>query len=97
MGRKKKCRNLENIQPVLKRALDEYLPNVMTDEEEMYKIKSIIQNDLQEVDRIIFLAYVELRSFTELSKVLGISRSSCFWTIKRIREEIIKRYKERKF
>ena len=94
---KKKCRNLENIQPVLKRSLEEYLPNVMTDEEEMFKLKSIIQNDLQEVDKIIFLAYVELRSFTELSKVLGISRSSCFWTIKRIREEILTRYKERKF
>ena len=88
MGRKKKCRNLENIQPVLKRALDEYLPNVMTDEEDLYKLKSIIQNDLQEVDRIIFLAYVELRSFTELSKVLNVSRSTCYWIVKRIREEI---------
>lgn len=94
MGRKKKCRNLENIQPVLKRALEEYRPDILEDSEDLYKLKSIIQNDLQEVDKIIFLAYVELRSFTELSKVLGISRSSCFWTIKRIREEIIKRYKE---
>ena len=84
---KKKCRNLKNIQPVLKRSLEEYLPNVMTDEEDLYKLKTIV-NSLPEVDRIIFLAYVELRSFTELSKVLGISRSSCFWTIKRIREEI---------
>ena len=87
MGRKKKCRNLENIQPVLKRALDEYLPNVMTDEEEMYRIKQVVDN-LQEVDRIIFLLYTELRSFTALSAILGISRSSCFWTVKRIREEI---------
>ena len=94
---KKRCRNLENIQPVLKRALEEYKPSIFRDSEEMFKLKSIIQNDLQEVDKIIFLAYVELRSFTELSKVLGISRSSCFWTIKRIREEIVKRYKERKF
>ena len=91
---KKKCRNLENIQPVLKRALDEYLPNVMTDEEDLYKLKTIV-NNLPEVDRIIFLAYVELRSFTELGKVLGISRSSCFWTIKRIREEIIRKYRRR--
>ena len=93
----KKVRNLEGIRTILKKSQEEYLPNVMTDEEDLYKLKSIIQNDLQEVDKIIFLAYVELRSFTELSKVLGISRSSCFWTIKRIREEIVKRYKERKF
>ena len=94
MGRQKKCRNLENIQPVLKRSLEEYLPDVMTDEEEMYKLKSIIQNDLQEVEKIIFLAYVELRSFTELSKILGVSRSTCYWIIKSIREKIIKQYKK---
>ena len=84
---KKKCRNLENIQPVLKRSLEEYLPNVMTDEEEIYQIKQVVDN-LQEVDRIIFLLYTELHSFTALSTILGISRSSCYWTVKRIREEI---------
>ena len=91
---KKKCRNLENIQPVLKRALEEYLPNVMTDEEEMYKLKSIIQNDLQEVEKIIFLAYVELRSFTELSKILNVSRSTCFWMIRNIRSKILEQYRK---
>ena len=84
---KKKCRNLENIQPVLKRALEEYKPNLLEDEEEIYRIKQAVDN-LQEVDRIIFLLYTELRSFTALSAILGISRSSCFWTVKRIREEI---------
>ena len=84
---KKKCRNLENIQPVLKRALDEYKPNILEDDEEMYRIKQVVDN-LQEVDRIIFLLYTELHSFTALSAILGISRSSCFWTVKRIREEI---------
>ena len=87
MGRKKKCRNLENIQPVLKRALEEYKPNILEDDEEIYQIKQAVDN-LQEVDRIIFLLYTELRSFTALSAILGISRSSCFWTVKRIREEI---------
>ena len=87
MGRQKKCRNLENIQPVLKRALEEYEPDIMEDDEEMYQIKQVVDN-LQESDRIIFLLYTELRSFTALSTILGISRSSCFWTIKRIREEI---------
>ena len=84
---KKKCRNLENIQPVLKRALKEYEPNILEDDEEMYRIKQVVDN-LQEVDRIIFLLYTELHSFTALSAILGISRSSCFWTVKRIREEI---------
>ena len=96
MGRQKKCRNLENIQPVLKRSLEEYLPNVMTDEEEMYKLKTIVSN-LPEVEKVIFLAYTELRSFTELSKVLGVSRSTCFWLIKSIREKNVSQYKERTF
>ena len=87
MGRKKKCRNLENIQPVLKKALDEYKPNLLEDDERIYQIKQVVDN-LQEVDRIIFLLYTELRSFTALSTILGISRSSCFWAVKRIREEI---------
>lgn len=90
---KKKCRNLENIQPVLKRALEEYEPDIMEDDERIFQIKQVVDN-LQESDRIIFLLYTELRSFTELSKVLGISRSSCFWTIKRIREEILARYRK---
>ena len=84
---KKKCRNLENIQPVLKRALKEYEPNILEDDERIYQIKQVVDN-LQEVDRIIFLLYTELHSFTALSAILGISRSSCFWTVKRIREEI---------
>ena len=88
----KKVRNLEGIRTILKKSQEEYLPNILEDSEEIFRLKTIV-NNLPEVDRIIFLAYVELRSFTELSKVLGISRSSCFWTIKRIREEIIKRYK----
>ena len=93
---KKKCRNLENIQPVLKRALKEYEPNILEDSEEMYSLKTII-NNLPEVEKVIFLAYTELRSFTELSKILNVSRSTCFWLVKGIREKIIKQYKERKF
>ena len=95
MGRKK-CRNLENIQPVLKRALEEYKPNLLEDDERIYSLKSIIQ-DLPEVEKVIFLAYTELRSFTELSKILNVSRSTCFWLVKGIREKIVKQYKERKF
>ena len=91
---KKKCRNLENIQPVLKRALKEYEPNILEDDEEMYRIKQVVDN-LQEVDRIIFLLYTELHSFTALSAILGISRSSCFWTVKRIREEIKEKLQRR--
>ena len=93
MGRKKKCRNLENIQPVLKRALDEYLPDIMSDEEDLFKLKTIISN-LPEVEKVIFLAYTELRSFTELSKILNVSRSTCFWMVRNIRAKILEQYRK---
>ena len=93
MGRKKKCRNLEGIKLTLKGALEEYKPDILEDSEDLYKLKTIV-NNLPEVDRIIFLAYVELRSFTELSRVLNVSRSTCYWVVKRIREEILARYRK---
>ena len=90
---KKKCRNLENIQPVLKRALKEYEPNILEDSEEMYSLKTIV-NNLPEVEKVIFLAYTELRSFTELSKILNVSRSTCFWMIRNIRAKILEQYRK---
>ena len=93
MGRKKKCRNLENIQPVLKRALEEYLPDIMSDDEDLFKLKTIISN-LPEVEKVIFLAYTELRSFTELSKILNVSRSTCFWMVRNIRAKILEQYRK---
>ena len=93
MGRKKKCRNLENIQPVLKRALEEYRPDIMSDDEDLFKLKTIISN-LPEVEKVIFLAYTELRSFTELSKILNVSRSTCFWMVRNIRAKILEQYRK---
>ena len=89
----KKVRNLEGIRTILKKSQEEYLPNVMTDEEEMYKLKTIV-NNLPEVEKVIFLAYTELRSFTELSKILNVSRSTCFWMIRNIRSKILEQYRK---
>lgn len=84
---RKKVRQVDNLKPVLRKALEEYEPNILKDEEDIYKVKELLQT-LPEVDRIVFLLYTELRSFTQLSLVLGVSRSSCYWMIKRIREEL---------
>ena len=40
----KKVRNLEGIRTILKKSQEEYLPNVMTDEEDLYKLKTIVNN-----------------------------------------------------
>lgn len=86
MSRKKE-RKVDNIKPVLRKALEEYAPNVMKDSEEAYELKQSL-GQLSEVDRIVILLYAELRSFTQLSLILGVSRSSCYWMVKRIREEL---------
>lgn len=85
--RRKKPRNIDNVKQDLKIALEQYQPDRLRDSEETYKLKEAIQK-LPEVDKIIFLLYTELQSYTELSKVLGVSRSTCFWIIKRIREDL---------
>lgn len=93
MSRKKE-RKVDNIKPVLRKALEEYAPNIMKDSEEAYKLKESLEQ-LSEVDRIVILLYAELRSFTQLSQILGVSRSSCYWMVKRIREELKESLKEK--
>lgn len=93
MSRKKE-RKVDNIKPVLRKALEEYAPNIMKDSEEAYELKESLEQ-LSEVDRIVILLYAELRSFTQLSLILGVSRSSCYWMVKRIREELKESLKEK--
>ena len=86
---RKKPRTTE-LSTNLKAALEEYKPNLVRDTEEAYKLKEVIDS-LPEVDKIVFLLYTELQSFSQLAKRLGVSRSTCFWTVRRIREDIIKK------
>lgn len=84
---RKKVRRVDNLKPVLRKALEEYEPDIFKDREEIYNLKTALKK-LPEVDRIVILLYTELKSFTELSTILGVSRSSCYWMVKRIREEL---------
>lgn len=83
MSRKKE-RNTSSLQPTLKKALEEYETNLMKDTEEGYRIKKAVQ-ELEEPDRIILLLYCELSSYTELSRILGVSRSTLWWAIRRVK------------
>lgn len=86
MSRKKE-RQVDSLKPFLKKALEEYLPNSLKDREEIYNLKEVVA-ELPEVDRVVFLLYAELQSYSELSKLLGVSKSTCFWQVRRIREEL---------
>lgn len=56
---------------------------------EINKIKNIIYNDLDEVERRIILLYAELGSLRKLGKELGVSASSAFLKIKNIKKKIL--------
>lgn len=72
--------------------LDDYRPNdddiFNEDTEEMKKLKHIIYNDLDEVDRRVILLYAELGSLRKLGSILGVSASSAFLKIKTIKKKI---------
>lgn len=71
--------------------LEDYAPdNTIFSKEtpEINKIKNIIYNDLDEVDRRIIILYAELGSLRALGKELGVSASSAWLKIKSIKQKI---------
>lgn len=71
--------------------LEDYAPdNTIFSKEapEVNKIKNIIYNDLDEVERRIIVLYAELGSLRKLGKELGVSASSAFLKIKSIKKKI---------
>ena len=62
------------------------------DDEEVQKLKKIIYNDLDEVDRRILLMYAELGSLRKLAKEIGVSATAAYFRVKQIREKILQLY-----
>lgn len=94
----RKSRNIERLPGKIKDYLKdyEYVPDIFTkDEKDVIILKKVIQ-DLSDVDRIVLLLYVELQSLTEVSKILGVSRSTVYWEEKRIKNLVLDRFREYK-
>lgn len=73
--------------------MEEYEPNddiMSEDNEDINKLKHIIFDKLPEVDKRIILLYSELQSQRKVAKYLGVSPSTAYILIKRIREDIKK-------
>lgn len=71
--------------------LEDYEPDYTVfaeDTPEMTALKSIIFNELTEVERRVIVLYAELQSQRELGRKLGISASSAQILVKGIREKI---------
>lgn len=75
----------------LKELYEEYKidNDIFSEEEETTKkLKEIIWNDLNEIDRIIILCYAELASLQKLGNEFRVSRSAIHQRIKQIKGKI---------
>lgn len=75
----------------LKEIIDEYKPDNSIwreDNQLIDKIKRAIQK-LNDADKIIFILYCETGSLREVGKKLGVSHSTIFKEIKRIKKLIL--------
>lgn len=74
----------------LKKIMEDYQPDYSiwsNDNEQMTKLKEAVQQ-LDDADRIIFVLYAETGSLREVGKILGVSHTTVFKTIKEIRAKI---------
>lgn len=75
----------------MNKIMEDYQPNddiMSEDTEEMNRLKHIIFDKLPEVDKRVILLYSELQSLRKVAKYLGVSPSTAYILISRIRKEI---------
>lgn len=74
----------------LQKMMNDYKPDydlLTEDDETMTALKEAIDS-LSQADRIIFVLYAETGSLREVGKMLGVSHTSIYKTIKTIKSEI---------
>ncbi len=77
--------------------LDEYKPDnsILSEEDiQINKLKNIIYNELNEVDRRIILMYADSGSLRKLGKELGVCASTALTKINEIRKKIYNLYEK---
>lgn len=63
--------------------------DIFSEEEEIiHKVKDIIWNELNEIDRIIMLAYADLGSLQKLAEEMHVSRTAIHSRVKQIKNKI---------
>lgn len=75
----------------LRAILDEYRYEDMIfsqHDDRIQRIKQIINKELTDADRIIFLVYTETQSYRALGKLLGVSHTTAGSEVRRIRKLI---------
>lgn len=75
----------------IKNILQDYVPqyDVFTEDDELItRLKEGVQQ-LSDADRIIFVLYCETGSLREVGKMLGVSHTTVFKCINKIKEQIL--------
>jgi TyrR family helix-turn-helix protein len=72
-------------------------PDIMNDEpERVARVKYIVNNRLNQVDRTLIILYADCQSYRKLGKRLGLSHTTVAQEINRIKAEIRSIYDELK-
>jgi TyrR family helix-turn-helix protein len=72
-------------------------PDIMNDEpERVARVKYIVNNRLNQVDRTLIILYADCQSYRKLGKRLGLSHTTVAQEINRIKAEIRRIYDELK-
>lgn len=70
-------------------------PDIMNDEpERVARVKYIVNNRLNQVDRTLIILYADCQSYRKLGKRLGLSHTTVAVEINRIKAEIRRIYDE---
>lgn len=72
----------------LRNILEQYKPDMLRDNEDLYKYKDAL-SQLEKSDQIIFSLYAELESERKVAELLGVSRSPIHKIITNIRKQIL--------
>ena len=66
---------------------EEYEGNILKDDDQMFKLKEIIEN-LDDLDRSILIIYADEGSMAKAGKKFNVSAATIYTNIKRIRQVI---------
>ena len=73
--------------PSLQKIEEEYIGDFLKDDDQMFKIKQII-NELDDLDRAILIIYADEGSMAKAGRKFNVSAATIYSNIKRIRQII---------
>ena len=75
------------FRPSLDKIQEEYTKDPIKDDDDMYKLKQIIE-DLDDLDKAILIVYADEGSMAKTAKKFNVSAATIYYNIKRIRNII---------